>query len=97
MITRTFITYKVTATLVDKSTKEIAQDTITIPASSFNKKDAEKSVKKFVPAGKLLITVDNYETIEELRGITEELFLANSTIVTRPASQQKKSDATVNA
>ena len=97
MITRTFITYKVTATLVDKSTKEIAQDAITIPASSFNKKDAEKSVKKYLPDGKLLLTVDNVETIEELRGITEELFLANSTIVTRPASQQKKSDATVNA
>ena len=97
MITRTFITYKVTATLVDKSTKEIAQDTITIPASSFNKKNAEKSTKKFVPDGKLLLTVDNVEVIEELRGITEECFLANSSIVTRPASQQKKSTETVNA
>ena len=91
MITRTFITYKVTATLVDKSTKEIVQDTITIPASSFNKKDAEKSTKKFVPNGKLLLTVDNVEVIEALRGITEQDFLDHSVPVTRPVSQQKKS------
>lgn len=97
MITRTFITYKVTATLVDKTTKEITQDSITIPASSFNKKKVEKSVNKYVPDGKLLLGVDSVETIEELRGIEDDVFLANSTIVTRPASQQKKSDVTVNA
>lgn len=97
MITRTFISYNCTATLVDKITKEITTDVISIPMASFNKKDPEKSVKKLIPADKVLLSVDSIETVEDLRGITEEDFLTHSVPVTRPASQQKKTDDTVNA
>lgn len=97
MITRTFISYNCTVSLVDKATKEVLTDNISIPMASFNKNDPEKSAKKFVPMGKLLLSVDSIEKVEDLRGITEEDFLAHSVPVTRPASQTKKSDDTVNA
>lgn len=97
MITRTFISYNCTVSLIDKATKEVFTDTIAVPMASFNKKDPEKSVKKLVPIGKLLLSVDSIEKVEDLRGITEEDFLAHSVAVTRPASQTKKSDTTENA
>lgn len=97
MITRTFISYDCTATLVDKVTKEITSETITVPMGAFNKEKPEKSVAKRIPANKILLSVDSVDKVEDLRGITEEDFLAHSVAVTRPASQQKKTDDTVNA
>lgn len=97
MITRTFITYDCTATVIDKTTHEVSQDIFSIPMASFNKKDPAKSVAKVIPADKILVSVDSIDKAESLMGITEEDFLAHAVSVTRPASQTKKSDETVNA
>lgn len=88
MITRTFISYKVTATVVDKQTHDVKQEIVTIPMSSFNKKKKNETVAKNLPENAVLVSIDSIEEVKDLRGITEECFLANSVPVTRPASQQ---------
>lgn len=94
MITRTFITYELSCSVFDKTTKQVSDQTITVPMSKYNTKNPEKSAAKILDDDtKVVLSVNNTSKVETLLGITEEDFLAHSTPVTRPASQQKKETA----
>ena len=97
MITRTFISYNCTVKVVDKTTAEVSDVSVLVPMASFNAKKPEKSISKMLNNNQVLVSVVSIDKLEDLRGITEEDFLAHSVAVTRPASQQKKTDDTVNA
>lgn len=94
MITRTFITYFLSCSVFEKTTKEVSDQTIAVPLSKYNAKNPEKSAAKILnDDSRVVLSVNSINKVENLFGITEEDFLAHAVPVTRPASQQKKETA----
>lgn len=90
MVTRTISAIKVNAFVVNLDTKEVATVEITIPNKKYTDTQKEKAIQKALSevGNYKFCNIDNEEIIEELRGMTEAKFIAESEPYTRSTKEE---------
>lgn len=78
MVTRTIKGNEVSVTVVNKESKEITTELITIGEVK-NAKELNKAVSKAIGDGKVLVSIDGVTEIEKRYGMLESDFIAQAT------------------
>lgn len=92
-ITRTFA--KMVADCVVYVDGKIAKKSYTIPANITDNPQAKRFLERNVKNGEIIVTVENLERVEELRGMPEKLFIKLARIVPE-RSKETRNDITKN-
>lgn len=90
MVTRTISALKINALVVNLETKSIENVEVTIPNKKYTDTQKEKEVQKAISevGSYKFCNIESEEVIEELRGMTEAKFIAES----EPYSRTKKDE-----
>lgn len=94
MVTRTISALKINALVVNLETKSIENVEVTIPNKKYTDTQKEKEVQRAISevGNYKFCNIEAEEIIEELRGMTEAKFIAES----EPYVRSKKTDNTDN-
>lgn len=93
LITRTIISTEVTCLCLNVTTAEPFNKVFALPRTYKTEESMLKKARElYETEEEKIVTIVSYEVVEELRGMTEEFFINNSKFITRPPSQQKKTN-----
>lgn len=82
MVTREFAYQKVTVLVYDKTTKSNVEMEVTIPEGEYTARRLENTIYKVIDGNIYrIIDVLKAESYKELRGMTQEEFLAHSKVL----------------
>lgn len=92
MVTRTVKGNEVSITVVDKESKQVTNEVITVGEVK-TEKELIKAVTKAIGEGKVLITINERKEIEKRYGMLETDFIANARVLDKDEVEESEVEA----
>ena len=82
MVTRTILSTKATLLVVNVTTSEVSELTVTLSGALENPEQVEKKASKLYSSAETkVVAVKSFETVENLYGMTEDAFIAQAELL----------------
>lgn len=81
LVTRGFFYTEYVVNVVDTTTAQVSQETMTLPANNLNDAQIERKLQTKLPANMKVVNIISRTTKGELRAMPEDEFIKNSVVL----------------